>query len=55
MKKVLVAIVGVSVVIALASFTLVGGDSDQIEFFTSDVTRGPSKTLSRRLVALRRC
>ncbi len=40
MKKVLVAIVGVGVVIALASFTLVGGDSDQIEFFTSDVTRG---------------
>ena len=40
MKKVLIAIVGVGVIIAVAAFTLVGGEGDEIEYFTSEAIRG---------------
>ena len=40
MKKVLIAVVGVGVIIAVASFALVGGDSEELEYFTSEVTSG---------------
>ncbi len=38
--KVGIAVVGLVVVIGLVSFSVLGGDSEEIEFFTTEVTRG---------------
>jgi HlyD family secretion protein len=38
--KVGIAVVGLLVVIGLVSFSVFGGESEEIEFFTTDVTRG---------------
>ena len=38
--KVGIAVVGLAVVIGLVSFSVFGGDSEELEFFTTEVTRG---------------